>query len=71
MNLFFENVGGNGAFVDIEQRDVVVGDLVQKNDELDEVGVGLLPEGFLALAKQVVQKRCDAVGQRVGVEIVM
>ena len=44
--------GRNRAFVDIEKSDVVVGDFVQQNDEFDEVGVGLLPEGFLAPAKR-------------------
>ena len=31
----------------------------------------MLPKGFFALAKQVVQKRRDAVGQRVGVQVVV
>ncbi len=28
---------------------------MNKDDELDEVGVGLLPERFLAMAEQVVR----------------
>ena len=59
------------AFVDIEQGHVVVQRLVQQDDELDEVGVRLLPERLFALAEQVVQQRGDAVRQRVRVEIVV
>ena len=40
-----------GAFVDIEQRDVIAENLVQQNDELQEVRVGLLPEELLAAAE--------------------
>jgi hypothetical protein len=53
-NLLFEHRRRNGALVDIEQRDVSVGHFVQKNDELYEVGVGLLPERLLALAEKVI-----------------
>ena len=44
---------------------------MKKDDELDQIRVRLLPEGFLATAKQVVQKGCDAEGQRVGVQVVV
>src|SRR5258708_5355856 len=44
---------------------------MQDDDELDEVRVSLLPKGFFALAKQVVQKGCDSVGQGVAFEIVV
>src|SRR5216684_2408824 len=44
---------------------------MQDDDELDEVRVRLLPKGFFALAKQVVQKGCDSVGQGVAFEIVV
>jgi len=44
------------ALIDIEERDVVVGGLMKKDDELHEVGVGLLPEGFLATAKEIVEE---------------
>ena len=51
----FEKRRRDGALIYIEERDVVVRDLVQKDDELDEIGVGLLPERFLAAAKEIVQ----------------
>src|SRR6202042_1937577 len=51
--------------------DVVVGDLVQKDDELHEVSVGLLPEGFLATAEKVIQERRDVVGECVRVEVIV
>src|SRR5208283_5954710 len=70
-DLSLQHVGTNSAFVDIEQGDVVVGDLVEQDDELYEVGVGLLPEGFFASSKQVVDEGGDAVGERIGVEAVV
>ena len=57
--------------VHVEEGYVVVGDFVKQDDELDEVRVGLLPERFFALAEEVVQKSCDAVGQGVRVQIVV
>ena len=36
----------NGAFIKIEQRDVVVVDLVRQDDEFDHIRIGLLPERF-------------------------
>src|SRR5579885_140455 len=66
-----EDVRRNRAFVHIEERDVIVGDLVKQNDELHKVGVCLLPEGFLALAEEVVKERSDAVCQRIGVQVVV
>ena len=53
LDLRFQQLPADGAFVDIEQGDVVVKDLVEQDDELHHVGVGLLPEGFLAAAEQV------------------
>jgi hypothetical protein len=49
----------------------VIGDLGKQNDELHKIGVRLLPERFLAFAKEVVQKRCNAVGKGVGVQVVV
>ena len=56
LNAFFKQRRRDGAFIDVEERDVIVGDLVKKDDELDEIRVGLLPEGFLTPAEKVVQK---------------
>jgi hypothetical protein len=44
---------------------------VQQDDELHQVGVSLLPEGFLAPAEKVVQQRGDVVGKGVGIEVVV
>src|SRR6202051_2273061 len=44
---------------------------MKKNDELDEIRVGLLPERFLASPEEVIQERSDVVGQSVRVEIVV
>ena len=43
-------------------------DAVQLDDPADEVGVGLLPKGFLALAEQLVEQRRDGVRERVRIE---
>ena len=71
MDLALEDFGCDGAFVDVEQGDIVIGDLVQQDDEFDQIRVGLLPEWFPSLSKQVVQQRSDTVGQCIGVEIVV
>src|SRR6202795_633372 len=68
---FFEERRRDRALVDIEEGDVVVGDLMKEDDELDEVGVRLLPEGFLATAKEIVQKRSDVVREGIGVQVVV
>src|SRR5882724_7611042 len=61
----------DSALVDIEEGDVVVGDLMKKDDELDEIRVRLLPEWFFSFAEKIVEKRGDVEGQRVGVEIIV
>src|ERR1700683_3316489 len=68
---FFEKRWGDRALIDIEERDVVVGDLVEKDDELHEVGVSLLPERFLAAAEEIVQERGDIVGEGVRIEVIV
>ena len=54
LDLLLQNIRRDRALVDVEKGHVVISDLVQEDDELDEVGVGLLPERFLALAEEVV-----------------
>src|SRR5689334_13667020 len=71
LDFSLEYVGRDGALIYIEKCDVIVGNFVQENDELDEVGVGLLPEGFLAPPEEVVEQRCDAVGKSIRVEFVV
>ena len=44
---------------------------MKKDDELDEVGVGLLPEWFLATAEKIVQERGDVVREGVSVQVVV
>src|SRR5258708_1685488 len=68
---FFEQRRRDGALVDIEEGYVVVGGLMKKNDEFDEVGVRLLPEGLLSTSEKVVQERGDVVREGVGVEVVV
>ena len=71
LDLRFQQLPTNGAFVDIEQGDVIEKHFVEQDDELHHVGVGLLPEGFLAPAEQVGEKRGDCVSQSIGVQVVM
>ena len=71
LNSGFKQFWVDGAFVNVKQGHVVVGDLVKLDDELDEVGVGLLPEGFLAFTEEIVKERCDVVRERVSVEVVV
>ena len=59
------------TLVDIEQGHIIKRNLMKKDDELDEIRVCLLPEGFLASPEEVIQERGDVVGQSVGVEIVV
>src|SRR5439155_18531690 len=61
----------DGALVDIEEGDIVVGGLMKEDDELDEVGVRLLPERFLATAEKVVQERGDVVSEGVRVQVIV
>ena len=68
---FFEERRRDGALVDIEEGNVVVGGLMKEDDELDEVGVGLLPEGLLATAEQIVQERGDVVRQGVRFQVIV
>ena len=44
---------------------------MKKDDEFDEVGVRLLPEGLLSTSEKVVQKRGDVVREGVGVEVIV
>src|SRR5437879_8523683 len=62
---FFEERRRDGALVDIEEGDIVVGGLMEEDDELDKVGVRLLPERLLATSEKVVQERGDVVSEGV------
>jgi hypothetical protein len=44
---------------------------MKEDDELHEVGVGLLPERLLTPAKEIIEERRDVVGEGVGIEIVV
>ena len=66
-----EEVRVDGALVDVEERHVAAQHLVEQDDELDEVRVGLLPEGLLAAPVEVIEERGDPVGESVGVEVVV
>ena len=67
----FEERRRDRALVDIEEGNVVVRGLVKKDDELDEIRVGLLPEWLLPPAKEIVEERSNVVRERVGVEVVV
>ena len=53
------------------ERRVPGRDASQRNNEFQEVGVGLLPERFRRAAKQIVEERGDGIRDRVRVEIVV
>jgi hypothetical protein len=57
--------------VDLRQSRVAVGDPTQEDDELQQIGVRLLPERFLRLAQQVVEQRGDRIGHCIRIEIVV
>jgi hypothetical protein len=59
LKLSFEDHRGNRALVNIEEGDVVISDLVQKDHEFDEVCVRVPSERFLAPAEEVF--RSDAM----------
>src|SRR5580704_388456 len=67
----FEGLRINCALINVKERDVIESNLVQKNDELDEIGVRLLPERFFTPPEQIIQERSDTVRQSVGVQIVV
>jgi hypothetical protein len=71
MNALVQKLGIDRALVHVEKGDVVIGYLVKLDDELDQVRVGLLPEGLLALAEKVVQERRNVVSERVSIQIVV
>src|SRR5579862_6089609 len=71
LDLMFQAARADGTLIDIEEGDIFVDHLVEKDDELDKVGVSLLPERFFASAKEIGQQGRDAIRQRVGVQIVI
>ena len=70
-NALPQQLAVDGAFVYIEQGDVIVGNLVKLDEKLDEIRVRLLPERLLSLAEEVIQQAGDIIGQRVSVQIVV
>jgi hypothetical protein len=54
LNLALEELRIDPTGVNVEQRRVVVKDLVKKDDELHQVRISLLPERLLAATEQVV-----------------
>ena len=57
--------------VHLRERRVAVDEPPQQDDELEQIGVGLLPEGLLGFAEQVVHQCGDRKGDRVRVEVVV
>ena len=70
-DFLFQELGVDGAFVNIKQGHVVIQDLVQEDDELDQIRIGLLPEWVFAASKQVIEQRGDAEGQGIGVLVIV
>ena len=58
-NSFFEERRRDRAFVYVEERDVIVGNLVEQDDEFNQIRVRLLPERFLPLPNRLF--RSDAM----------
>ena len=71
VNPLFKKRRRDGALIDVKERDVVVSDFVKQDDELHEVGVGLLPEGFFAFAEEIIEQRSDVECEGIGVEVVV
>ena len=69
LNLLGEQRLVDGAVVHVAQRHPSAGQhAVQLDDPADEVGVGLLPERFFALAEELIEEGRDRVGERVRIE---
>src|SRR3984893_3692053 len=66
---FFKQRRRDGALIDIEEGHVVVGRLVKKNDEFDEIGVRLLPKRLLAAAEEIIQQGGEVVRKGVSVQV--
>ena len=57
--------------VHLRKRRIAVNETPQQDDELEQIGVGLLPEGLFGLAEQVVHECGDRKGDRIRVEVVV
>ena len=67
-DLLADALGVDGAVVEVAEGHPLVGERPVEFDEpADQVGVRLLPEGFLALAEELVEQGGDGVGERVAV----
>src|SRR5579864_9006235 len=71
VDFLFQRGGVYRTFIDIEQSYVVERYLMEKDDELDQVRIRLLPEGLFTPPEEVVEQRCDVVRQSVCVEVVV
>src|ERR1700751_1337729 len=70
-DLGLDFVGVYGRLVNVEQGYVAIQHLVQQDDELHQVGIGLLPEGLFATPEQVVEERSNAISQRIRLQFVV
>ena len=69
LDLGGEELRVDGAAVDLLQRHPPFRERpVKLDDPAHQIGIGLLPEGFFALAKKLIEKTRNGVGQRVGIE---
>ena len=67
----FERARADDGAEEIDHREVSIADAVQQDDVSHKVGVGLLPEGFLALAPYRRDDGGDVERLRVGIERVV
>ena len=70
-NVLVDLVVVDDVAVHLRQCGVPVGNAPQRDHKLEQIGVRLLPEGFLRFPEQVVQQRPDRVRDGVGIEIVV
>ena len=66
IELVFDDVA-----IHLRERRVPVGNPSQRDDELEQIRVRLLPERLFGFAEQVVQQTADRVRDRVRIEIVV
>ena len=57
--------------VHLRERRVAVDETPQQDDELEQIGVGLLPERLFGFAEQVVHECGDRKGDRIRIEVVV
>src|SRR5262249_23780900 len=57
--------------VHLRERGIAVDETAQQNDELEQVRVRLLPEGFFGFSEEIVDQCRNRKGDRIGVQVVV